>query len=82
MTHIFLVNEGTVAVGEMAIAMAVAFLMVVGLGAYVLYCDEQNRAGERTLAAAGDAGHPTELPAEDPEAPAAGRRRTRPPAAH
>jgi len=82
MTHIFLVNEGTVAVGVMAIAMAVAFLMVVGLGAYVLYCDAQNRAGERTLAATADAGHPAELAAEDPEAPPAGRRRTRPPAAH
>ena len=45
-----LVNEGTVAVGVMAVAMSVAFLMVVGLGAYVLYCDAENRAGERALA--------------------------------
>lgn len=45
-----LVNEGTVAVGVMAVAMTVAFLMVVALGAYVLYCDAENRAGERALA--------------------------------
>lgn len=68
--------------------MAVAFLMVVGLGAYVLYCDALNRAGERQLATeAGDGAHP---PATDSHheaaAPAAAaadqparRRRTRPP---
>jgi hypothetical protein len=50
---VFLANEGTSAVGVMAVAMAVAFLMVVGLGAYVLYCDAQNRAGEAVLAGEG-----------------------------
>ena len=83
MVHLFLVNEGTVAVGVMAIAFAVAFLMVVGLGAYVLYCDAQNRAGERSLATAdgpGTDGHPAE--AADATAAESGRHRTRPPAAH
>lgn len=89
MHQVLLVNEGTVAVGVMAVAMAVAFLMVVGLGAYVLYCDAENRAGERLLATeAGDTGHPVaveqEGPGPDAPAPArpAPRRRTRPPAGH
>jgi hypothetical protein len=84
MHPVFLSNEGTVAVGVMAIAMAVAFLMVVALGAYVLYCDAQNRAGERALVTdAGDGGHPVAAeshPAEEPAATAPGRRRrNRPP---
>jgi hypothetical protein len=78
---VFLVNEGTVAVGVMAIAMAVAFLMVVGLGAYVLYCDAKNRAGEHSLVAATE---PHSEPAAAPEATSAPapsrRRRPRPPA--
>jgi hypothetical protein len=63
MHALFLANEGTSAVGFMAVAMAVAFLMVVGLGAYVLYCDAQNRAGERRLAGAadGESAHPVSL---------------------
>jgi len=69
--------------------MAVAFLMVVGLGAYVLYCDTQNRAGERVLATeSAEGGHPAD-PEDHNEAVAtdvaaspspARRRRTRPPA--
>jgi hypothetical protein len=79
MHQVLLVNEGSVAVGVMAIAMAVAFLMVVGLGAYVLYCDALNRAGEQVAAEA----H-SDAPAADSAAPAgpASRRRTRPPAGH
>jgi len=81
--QLFLVNEGTVAVGVMAVAMAVAFLMVVALGAYVLYCDAQNRAGERTLAAASDeGGHPVESVPEEPAPTPSSRRRNHPPAAH
>ena len=90
MLHLLLVNEGTTAVGVMAVAMAIAFLMVVALGAYVLYCDAQNRAGGQTLVPAHGEGHPVapEDPAEpaEPAEPAstkpAARRRTRPPAAH
>ena len=89
MLHLLLVNEGTTAVGVMAVAMAIAFLMVVALGAYVLYCDAQNRAGTRVWLPAHGDGHavapedPAE-PADVAEAPAkpASRRRTRPPAAH
>jgi hypothetical protein len=89
MHQVLLVNEGSVAVGVMAVAMAVAFLMVVGLGAYVLYCDAQNRAGERALATeSGDGGHPPaaethhEVAAETAASNPARRRRTRPPAGH
>lgn len=91
MHPVFLANEGTVAVGVMAVAMAVALILVFGLGAYVIYCDMQNRAGERALvpAAEGDGGHGTlveshavepESPTE-PAAPAARPRRSRPPKA-
>lgn len=52
MHQFYLANEGTTAVGVMAVALAIAFLMVVGLGAYVLYCDAQNRAGDARLAVA------------------------------
>ena len=97
--HLFyLANEGTTAVGVMAVALAIAFLMVVGLGAYVLYCDAQNRAGETRLAVA-DAEVVPSAPLEpqamvaDATSPAAGgpgvvvaakarRRRTPPPEDH
>lgn len=94
----YLANEGTTAVGVMAVALAIAFLMVVGLGAYVLYCDAQNRAGENRLAVA-DAEvvpskplEPHAVVAEEAPPVAAGpgpvavaparRRRTRPPEDH
>jgi len=89
MHQVLLVNEVTVAVGVMAVAMAVAFLMVIGLGAYVLYCDALNRAGEHALAGdSGDGSHPAAP--ESREASAGGttasgparRRRSRPPAGH
>jgi hypothetical protein len=50
MHPLFLVNEGTVAVAMMAVALFIAFGMVIGLGAYVIYCDRLNRAGEARLA--------------------------------
>src|SRR3979411_2527285 len=49
MHPLFLVNEGTVAVAMMAVALFIAFGMVIGLGAYVIYCDTLNRAGEARL---------------------------------
>jgi hypothetical protein len=49
MHPLFLVNEGTVAVAMMAVALFIAFGMVIGLGAYVIYCDRLNRAGEARL---------------------------------
>jgi hypothetical protein len=89
MHQVLLVNEGTVAVGVMAVAMAIAFLMVVGLGAYVLYCDALNRADERALATEqGDGVHPAvaeahpESAAEAAAAPTRARRRRTPPAGH
>ncbi len=95
MHPIYLANEGTTAVGVMAVALAIAFLMVVGLGAYVLYCDSQNRAGEARLAVAeaelvppppvethGVAGEPPHPVAGPVAEPPARRRRTRPPGDH
>jgi hypothetical protein len=49
MHPLFLVNEGTVAVISMTIALFIAFGMVIALGAYVIYCDRLNRAGEAGL---------------------------------
>lgn len=60
--HAYLVFEGSGAVGVMTIVFAVAFLGVVGLGAYVVYCDAQNRRGETSVE-----GHPV-LAAADPPA--------------
>jgi len=95
MHPIYLANEGTIAVGVMTVALAIAFLMVIGLGAYVLYCDAQNRAGEahvavaeaelvppapvETHAVAGEPPHPVVDPVAEPPAR---RRRTRPPGDH
>ena len=98
MQPFYLANEGTTAVGVMSVALAIAFLMVVGLGAYVLYCDAQNRAGEARLAVA-DAEvapaapietHAVSVEEAPPVAGAPGpvvavparRRRTRPPGDH
>jgi hypothetical protein len=50
MHPLFLVNEGTAAVAMMAVALFIAFGMVIALGAYVIYCDRLNRAGEARLA--------------------------------
>ena len=66
MHPLFLVNEGTVAVAMMAVALFIAFGMVIGLGAYVIYCDRLNRADQERLVHAAGA----EV-AEEP-APAAG----------
>ena len=95
MHPVYLANEGTIAVGVMTVALAIAFLMVIGLGAYVLYCDAQNRAGEahvavaeaelvppapvETHAVAGEPPHPVAGPVAVPRAR---RRRTRPPEDH
>jgi hypothetical protein len=51
----YLLNEGTIAVGAMTVAFFIAFLLVVLLGAYVVYCDAQNRAGETEFAGVGHA---------------------------
>ena len=97
MHPIYLANEGTTAVGVMAVALAIAFLMVIGLGAYVLHCDAQNRAGETRLAVAEAEVVPsapleTHAVAEESSPVAGGpgsvvaaparRRRTRPPGDH
>lgn len=89
MHPLFLVNEGTVAVISMTVALFIAFGMVIGLGAYVIYCDRLNRAGEATLL------HATETESAADEAPIATttspaaeggppnrRRRTEPPPGH
>jgi hypothetical protein len=87
MHPLFLVNEGTVAVISMTIALFIAFGMVIGLGAYVIYCDRLNRAGEAALVHAGEAEPAAdEPPAVTSAAPAdepghqARRRRAEPPA--
>jgi hypothetical protein len=49
MHALYLINEGTVAVGVMAVALFFAFGLVIVLGAYVVYCDRLNRAGEASL---------------------------------
>ena len=57
----YLVNEGTVAVGVMAVALFIAFGLVIVLGAYVVYCDRLNRAEETS---------PTDPTVPEPAAPA------------
>ncbi|HEY8762292.1 MAG TPA: hypothetical protein VIP52_15425 [Candidatus Dormibacteraeota bacterium] len=87
MHHLYLVNEGTIAVLGMTVALFVAFGMVIGLGAYVIYCDRLNRAGERGLVHVAEAepaaGEPpvatSAAPAAEPGQPAP-RRRAEPPA--
>jgi hypothetical protein len=81
MHPLFLVNEGTVAVLGMTVALAIAFLMVVGLGAYVIYCDRLNRAAEAELAASEPPVATSAAPAAEPGHPAR-RRRAEPPAPH
>ena len=46
---IFLVDEGTVAVGMMAVVLTIGLLGVAALGWYVVRCDTQNRHAERDL---------------------------------
>ena len=46
---IFLVDEGTVAVGMMALVFTIGLLGVAALGWYVVRCDTQNRHAERDL---------------------------------
>jgi len=46
---VFLVDEGTVAVGLMAGVMTIGLLGVAALGWYVVRCDTQNRNAERDL---------------------------------
>ena len=60
----YLVNEGTVAVGVMAVALFFAFGLVIALGAYVVYCDRLNRAGEASLVEPADSEPATPAPAE------------------
>ena len=90
MHPLFLINEGTVAVIGMSIALFIAFGMVIGLGAYVIYCDRLNRAGDgRRLVHAGEAESAAEeppvatsaAPASEPGGPAR-RRRAEPPSSH
>ena len=64
MHDFYLVNEGTVAVGVMAVALFFAFGLVIALGAYVVYCDRLNRAGEHALTEPA----PAEPAAQPPEA--------------
>ena len=64
MHPLFLVTEGTVAVITMAVALFVAFGMVIALGAYVIYCDRLNRAGEASLVEPADSEPATPAPAE------------------
>jgi hypothetical protein len=89
MHPLFLVNEGTVAVISMTVALFIAFGMVIALGAYVIYCDRLNRVGDAGLVHAGEA----EAVAEEPtlaagttpaaeSGPPARRRRTEPPPGH
>ena len=88
MHPLFLINEGTVAVISMTVALFIAFGMVIGLGAYVLYCDRLNRAGEPSLVHATEAEAADEAPVASGPAPASEpgpptrRRRTEPPAGH
>jgi hypothetical protein len=87
MHPLFLINEGTLAVIWMSVALFIAFGMVIGLGAYVIYCDRLNRAGEARLVHAVEA----ESAADEPPVPSsaasaeepgrrARRRRAEPPA--
>ncbi len=84
MHALYLVNEGTLAVEMMAVALFIAFGMVIGLGAYVLYCDRLNRAGEARLVGAGEVEPavveaPEAAVAAKPAEQPARRRRTNPP---
>jgi hypothetical protein len=89
MHAIYLVNEGSVAVGVMAVALFFAFGLVIVLGAYVVYCDRLNRAGERALVGAGEAepavsdppAAAVAAPAAEAEHPAR-RPRAKPPESH
>ena len=71
---IFLVDEGTVAVGLMAVVLTIGLLGVGALGWYVVRCDTQNRHAERDLLVAdghGTVGGPVEtLALEHSSAPA------------
>ena len=89
MHPLFLVNEGTVAVISMTVALAIAFGMVIGLGAYVIYCDRLNRAGRLGLVHAAEAEPVADEPAVATSAApaaepgrAARRRRAEPPSGH
>jgi hypothetical protein len=88
MHPLFLVNEGTVAVISMTVALFIAFGMVIGLGAYVIYCDRLNRAGEAGLVHATETDAADEAPVATSAAPAAEpgkpaqRRRSEPPPGH
>jgi hypothetical protein len=88
MHPLFLVNEGTVAVISMTVALFIAFGMVIGLGAYVIYCDRLNRAGDASLVHATETDAADEPPVASSAAPAAEpghaarRRRTEPPPGH
>jgi hypothetical protein len=89
MHPLFLVNEGTVAVIGMSIALFIAFGMVIGLGAYVIYCDRLNRVGDGRLVHASDAESAADEPSVATSAAPAGesghparRRRGEPPSSH
>jgi hypothetical protein len=87
MHPLFLVNEGTVAVISMTVALFIAFGMVIGLGAYVIYCDRLNRAGDAGLVHATETDAADEAPVATSAAPAepgppARRRRAEPPTGH
>jgi len=60
--ELFLVAEGTSAVGLMAIVFTVGLLGVGFLGWYVVKCDAENRHAERDLLVA--EGHPELRPVE------------------
>jgi hypothetical protein len=87
MHPLFLVNEGTMAVIGMSIALFIAFGMVIALGAYVIYCDRLNRAGDGRLVHASEAESVADEPvtsagpAGEPGHPAR-RRRAEPPSSH
>jgi hypothetical protein len=88
MHPLFLINEGTLAVIGMSIALFIAFGMVIGLGAYVIYCDRLNRAGEGRLVHAEAEPAADEPPVATSTAPAAEpgptarRPRAEPPSTH
>jgi hypothetical protein len=81
----YLLNEGTIAVGVMTAAFAFAFLLVVALGAYVVYCDAQNRVAETEFEGIGHEDPPA-IPvgstAGTSDAPVAAAAAPEPPAEH
>jgi hypothetical protein len=88
MHPLYLVNEGTMAVITMTVALFIAFGMVIGLGAYVIYCDRLNRADQALLVHAEGAEAADEpaaaagaAPTAEPEHPGR-RRRAEPPSGH